>query len=157
MGKKASVVLSLVVFFAFGFFISSADGGEQVKSDVVSVRVEQQYDVVRPGGESALAMHFKLDKDWHFYASAATAPGGMNLKLKASGGESIIFSEQVFLPQFLDHFPHVDIHVGNLPIIGAFGKFFPEGRGRIIRKVRIKEVNPEEKFLSRIFIDPIRK
>jgi thiol:disulfide interchange protein DsbD len=43
-----------------------------------------------------LAVHFKLKKDWHFYASAETAPGGMNLKLSPSSEKYINFSEPIF-------------------------------------------------------------
>jgi thiol:disulfide interchange protein DsbD len=43
-----------------------------------------------------LAVHFKLKKDWHFYASAQTAPGGMNLKLAPSSEKLISFSEPIF-------------------------------------------------------------
>jgi thiol:disulfide interchange protein len=53
---------------------------EKRKVDVVTFWAEQQFDVVAPGGKGAVAIHFELEKDWHFYASAGTAPGGMNLK-----------------------------------------------------------------------------
>ena len=77
--------------------LSVVERVESVKTDVVAISVEQQYQAVRPGGASALAIHFKLDKDWHFYASAKTAPGQVNLKIKPSAdGGYINFSEPVF-------------------------------------------------------------
>lgn len=70
--------------------------GDVVESDIVIISVEQQYDEVNPGAESALAVHFELKKDWHFYASAKTAPSGMNLKVKPSFPGYINFSEPIF-------------------------------------------------------------
>jgi thiol:disulfide interchange protein len=54
---------------------------EKRKVDVVTFQAEQQFDVMAPGGKGAVAIHFELEKDWHFYASADSAPGGMNIKL----------------------------------------------------------------------------
>jgi len=59
----------------------SVQAQEKRKVDVVTFHAEQQFDVVAPGGKGAVAIHFELEKDWHFYASADSAPGGMNLKL----------------------------------------------------------------------------
>ena len=65
-------------------------------SDIVTISVERQYKVVQPGSKSALAVHFELEKDWHFYASAETAPGQMNLKFNPSAEDGIIFSQPIF-------------------------------------------------------------
>jgi len=67
-----------------------------VKVDVVTISVEKQFDVVKPGAQSALAVHFTLEKNWHFYASGETAPGEMNLKVMPSADKYIIFSELIF-------------------------------------------------------------
>ncbi|MFQ6034896.1 MAG: cytochrome c biogenesis protein CcdA [Sedimentisphaerales bacterium] len=69
-----------------------------ISIDIVTISVEQQYEVVRPGTESALAIHFEPKEDWHFYASPETAPGGMNLKIKPSAPQTITFSEPMFPP-----------------------------------------------------------
>ncbi len=96
MREKAVVIWLLVLFFAVISF-AAAPAGSIIKSDVVTISVEKQHEVVEPGSKSALAVHFEPKEDWHFYASAATAPGGMNLKLKPSAEEYYInFSEPIF-------------------------------------------------------------
>ena len=95
MQKKAAVILCLILFFAINGLAAPPDSGV-IKTDVVTISVEQQYEVVEPGSKSALAVHFKLKKDWHFYASAETAPGGMNLKLTPSSEKFTSFSEPIF-------------------------------------------------------------
>ncbi len=95
MREKAAVILCLILFFAINGLAAPPDSGV-IKTDVVTISVEQQYEVVEPGSKSALAVHFKLKKDWHFYASAETAPGGMNLKLTPSSEKFISFSEPIF-------------------------------------------------------------
>jgi len=96
MWKKAAVILCLIFIFAVNGLAILPPAGV-IKTDVVTISVEQQYKQVRPGSKSALAIHFELKKDWHFYASAETAPGKMNLKLKPSAEEDYIsFSEPIF-------------------------------------------------------------
>ena len=68
----------------------------KISTEVVTVSIEQQYPRVRPDSNSALAVHFELKKDWHFYASAENAPGGMNLKLKPAAEKHINFAAAVF-------------------------------------------------------------
>jgi thiol:disulfide interchange protein len=95
MREKAVVILWLVLIFAAGGLAEAA--GSVVRSDVVTISVESQHEIVRPGSKSALAVHFEPKEDWHFYASAATAPGGMNLKLKPSAeADYISFSKPIF-------------------------------------------------------------
>jgi thiol:disulfide interchange protein len=95
MREKSAVILCLILFFAINGLAASPDSGV-IKTDVVTISVEQQYEVVKPDSKSALAVHFKLKKDWHFYASAETAPGGVNLKLASSSEKFISFSEPIF-------------------------------------------------------------
>jgi thiol:disulfide interchange protein len=95
MREKAAIILCLILFFAINGLAAPPDSGV-IKTDVVTISVEQQYEVVEPGSKSALAVHFKLKKDWHFYASAETAPGGMNLKLTPSSEKFTSFSEPIF-------------------------------------------------------------
>ena len=75
---------------------SLAAAADVVKTDVVTVTVRQQYQAVRPGTTSALALNFELTQGWHFYASADTAPGGMNLKIKPVAQGYISFAEPLF-------------------------------------------------------------
>ena len=103
MCGKAAVILGLILVFTVDGFTLQAPAnftrhtyGGLIKTDIVTVSVKQQYGSVRPGSKSALAVHFKLAKDWHFYASAKTAPGGTNLKLKPSSETFISFSEPIF-------------------------------------------------------------
>ena len=51
------------------------------KVDVVTFWAQQQFDTLPPAGKGAIAVHFELENDWHFYASD-DAPGGMNLKIE---------------------------------------------------------------------------
>ena len=95
MRKKAAVILWSVLFFAVNALaIPTPDS--VIKTDVVTISLEQQYDVVQPGSKSALAIHFELKKDWHFYASAKITQGQMNLKIKPSAEKLINFSEPIF-------------------------------------------------------------
>ena len=85
---KYFVFLQLFLVCALSSFAAPVD-------EVVKISIEQQYDQVRPGGKSALAVHFELDEDWHFYASAKSAPGGMNLKVVPAAEKLITFAEPV--------------------------------------------------------------
>jgi thiol:disulfide interchange protein len=130
MQEKAAVILSLILIFAAdGLAVSSAGG--VIKTDVVNISLEKQHEVVGPNSRSALAVHFELKKDWHFYASAETAPGEMNLKLKPSAEKDFIsFSEPIF-PQ-----PHLyfdkslnktlEVFSGNFTVFLPFGVSEPD-------------------------------
>jgi len=97
MRKKTVVILCLILISTADSFAAPPQSSSVIKTDVVTISVEQQYEVVEPGGRSALAVHFELKEDWHFYASSETAPGGVNLKLKPSAEEDYIgFSEPIF-------------------------------------------------------------
>ena len=93
--KIAVILLSVLIFAANSFAAPPRDS--VIKADIVTISVEKQHNIVKPNSNSALALHFEVEKDWHFYASAQTAPGGMNLKIKPSAdGNSINFSEPIF-------------------------------------------------------------
>jgi thiol:disulfide interchange protein len=97
--REKAIVLYLILFLLVGAVSAAAPTGT-VKTDIVTISVEKQHDVVKPNNESALAVHFQLAEDWHFYASQKTAPGGANLKIKPFAGKLIIFSAPIFpLPQ----------------------------------------------------------
>jgi len=95
MRERAAVILCLILISAVNGF-AVPPPGSVIETDTVTISVEKQYEVVEPNSRSALAVHFELKKDWHFYASAKTAPGGMNLKLKPSFPSYINFSEPIF-------------------------------------------------------------
>ena len=95
MRKKVAVIVWLVLILCVnGSAVSPSPS--VIKGDVVTISVEQQYEAVQPGSKSVLAVHFELEKDWHFYASAKTAPGGMNLKIRPSAGKYVSFGEPIF-------------------------------------------------------------
>ena len=102
MREKAAVILCLVLIFAVNG-LAGPPPGSVIKTDTVTISVEKQHEVVEPNSRSALAVHFELKKNWHFYASAKTAPGGMNLKIKPSVETFITFSEPIlFLTRSLN-------------------------------------------------------
>ena len=94
MRKKTTVILWSILIFAVNGFAAPPAG--IIKTDIATISVEQQYEAVQPGGKSVLAIRFEAAKDWHFYASAETAPGGMNLKLEPSAEKFVTFSEPIF-------------------------------------------------------------
>jgi thiol:disulfide interchange protein len=96
MREKAACFLFLILASAVNVSVASADS--VINSDVVTISIEQQYETVAPDSNSALAFHFEMKKSWHFYASAETAPGGMNLKIKPSveTKDVITFSQPIF-------------------------------------------------------------
>ncbi len=95
MRKKTAVILYLILILPVGA-VSAAVPAGTIKTDIVTISVEQQHDFVNPYSSSALAVHFQLKKDWYFYASEKTAPGNANLKLKPSTGEVISFYAPIF-------------------------------------------------------------
>ena len=98
MREKAAVILCLVLIFAVNG-LAGPPPGSVIKTDTVTISVEKQHEVVEPNSRSALAVHFELKKNWHFYASAKTAPGGMNLKLEPFAEEDYISFSEPILPQ----------------------------------------------------------
>jgi thiol:disulfide interchange protein len=88
----------VAVFIVLATCAAAEQNAERRKVDVVSFWAEQQFNEVAPGSKSAIAVHFELEKDWHFYASADNAPGGMNLKLEPNeqGSRVLAFSKLIF-------------------------------------------------------------
>ncbi len=101
--KKPKVKITVAVFLLSFFLAQAANAADQqpqprpesIKIDIVSISIQQQYEVLRPGQSSALAIRFVLKEDWHFYASAKTAPGQMNLKIRTEA-EGLNFQEPIF-------------------------------------------------------------
>ena len=78
---------------------------DKIKDEFAQVELLFQYDAVKPDSNSAIQIKFNLEKDWHFYADAKTAPQGMSLKITPQG-KGLIFSEPVF-PQSQIYFDKV--------------------------------------------------
>jgi len=99
MWKKVAVILCSIFILVVNGLAAPAPANI-IKTDIVTISIEKQHEVVEPNSRSALAIHFELKKDWHFYASAQSAPGGMNLKIKPSldAKDVISFSEPIFPP-----------------------------------------------------------
>jgi len=93
---KPVLFRTAVILVLCGVVFARLDSQGHFKHYVFETFLEQQHEEVRPGGESALAVHFSLKQDWHFYASKRTAPGGMNLKIKPSPNQLVSFSPAIF-------------------------------------------------------------
>lgn len=94
MRNRALIVFSSLLLFAC--LAEAAEQADTVKTDTVTISAEQQYDNVLPGGESALAIHFKLKKNWHFYASQESAPAGTVLKVTPETADGVVFKKPIF-------------------------------------------------------------
>ncbi len=96
MRIKITSILSL--FLLMTACAVASETPQRQKINVVTFWAEQQFDAVSPAGKSAIAVHFELEKEWHFYASADNAPGGMNLKLEPNeqGTKLLSFGKQIF-------------------------------------------------------------
>ncbi len=66
----------------------------QAETDLGTAAVSAQFDSIRPGADSALAVRFELAKDWHFYADSKTAPGQMSLTVDPNA-RGLTFAEPV--------------------------------------------------------------
>ena len=104
MQKKTTAILWIFCALAANVYakdeVATGKNSEAlsiISTDIATISIEQQHDFVNPNSNSALAVHFQLKENWHFYASTETAPGGMNLKLKPSLDKNFInFSEPIF-------------------------------------------------------------
>jgi thiol:disulfide interchange protein len=95
MRKKAGIIVFIFLLFVAESYAAS-ESPDVIKTETVTISVEQQYGSVRPGGKSALALRFEAKEGWHLYASEETAPGGVNLKIRPAGPDYIIFGEAIF-------------------------------------------------------------
>jgi len=118
------VLAMLFVLISAGLAV--AQTAEKEKVDVVTFWAEQQYDAAAPGGKSAIAVHFELEKNWHFYASPDTAPGGMNLKLDPNQGQSRVLKfDKPLWPKSEPYFDEslgkkLDVFSGNFTVYLPF-------------------------------------
>jgi thiol:disulfide interchange protein len=97
MKQKVAFFFITLSVFSFAVFLPEVRASERIIAEHVTVSINRQFPAVRPQSSSALALSFETEKDWHFYASAKTAPGGANLKVKASSKNDFLrFSEPLF-------------------------------------------------------------
>ncbi len=101
MSKKVTAALSLLSCFVLVWVLSpqavnAADKQANVfEYDMFKITIGPQHKKIEPGGELALVLQFELEKDWYFYASKKTAPGGMNLKVIPTAQNAIRFSSPI--------------------------------------------------------------
>jgi len=93
--RMALAVIIGVLLLPAAVTYGQARGARVAYDDVVQIEADLQHDLVRPAAESVIALHFTVKDTWHFYADAATAPGGMELKIKPQA-EGVTFGEPVF-------------------------------------------------------------
>ena len=98
--KIACILWTLSISLSLGPSLALAANTAQNKAnlfkhDIFTVSIRLQHQESHPD-RWALAFHFDLGKDWHFYASEKTAPGGMNLNVRPISQKFIKFSA----PQF---------------------------------------------------------
>jgi thiol:disulfide interchange protein len=121
--RTVVVLLSCLLLSTISFAEQSL---QKRKIDVVTFWAQQQYDNVPPAGKAAVAVHFDLEKDWHFYASADTAPAGMNLKIEPNEqGETqfLKFAQPIWPKSEKFYDPALDV---NLDVFsGQFTVYLP--------------------------------
>lgn len=97
--SKVKIFASIILLILTAGFLQAEDL-PTLKTDTVNIAVQPQHNILTAAMDSALAVRFNMADDWHFYASADTAPGGMNLKITAVSEADIEFKEPIFpIPQ----------------------------------------------------------
>jgi thiol:disulfide interchange protein DsbD len=98
-GMRTQTVLSiLAVFLSFGVSAFAAEPNNIPNistAELVKFTVENQYDAIAPGTKTAVAVHFDVNKDWHFYSSKETAPGGVSLTIEPNNAEFFTFEPPI--------------------------------------------------------------
>jgi len=101
MKKTILTMTMLTVAIAIGP-VFGQDQKADYHDDIVSISLAQQYDTVKPGSDSMIAVNFDAAKDWHFYADAKTAPGKMNLKITPQA-DAVTFGQPI-LPASVSYY-----------------------------------------------------
>jgi len=101
MGQRTAAWLSAIILLLIGLAVAqgatdTAGFVDSIETELVTVSVEQQHAQVAPNSKSALAIHFDLKSEWHFYADRQTAPGGQNLKVRPSAPGQVSFSKPIY-------------------------------------------------------------
>ena len=98
-GMCTQTVLSiLAVFLSFGVSAFAAEPNSVpsiTTTELVKFTVENQYNAIAPGTKTAVAIHFDVDKNWHFYSDKATAPGGVSLTIEPNNAEFFTFEPPI--------------------------------------------------------------
>jgi thiol:disulfide interchange protein len=92
----------VIVFLASGLLAFAAEPNDTTNisnADLVKFTVENQHDKSRSGGRSAIAIHFNVDKNWHFYADKATAPGGVSLQFQFQQQSNVVNFGKPIIPK----------------------------------------------------------
>ncbi|TFG49428.1 MAG: DUF255 domain-containing protein [Candidatus Brocadiia bacterium] len=98
MRGKTSLLFVFTIIVSVLFFAGESVGDTGINNEFVTITLEQQYDQVKPGGKSAVAVHFEMKDNWHFYASPVNPPGGLNLKFEMLPADNITLAQPVFPP-----------------------------------------------------------
>ena len=98
--KFTSLLLSAVVLSITQFTFANESNVFTSKDNLFKITVENQHTSVSPGAKSALALHFEIQNDWHFYATDKNAPG---MKLRITPKAKQIIFEQAVFPAFEEY------------------------------------------------------
>lgn len=93
MRKKILIPVLFTVFLAAVPAVAQ-ENPSLAETDLGTAAVVAQFDSIRPGADSAVAVKFELAKNWHFYADRQTAPGQMSLSFKPQA-PGLTFGEPV--------------------------------------------------------------
>ena len=88
-------ILAISLWFGVSTFAVESNSMPDPSSGLFKFTVENQYDTIAPGAKTAVAIHFDVNKDWHFYSDKATAPGGVSLTIEPNSSEFFTFEPPI--------------------------------------------------------------
>lgn len=94
--KASKNKIPVVTIFLAGLVVLLANCCYAQVDEVAAVSAELQHKELKPGITSAVVIKFKLEKDWHFYASGNNTPEDTVLKVGAVSDDKIRFSEVIY-------------------------------------------------------------
>lgn len=116
--KIRHIVLLFVLLFSQVVF-----SAQSVSTETVSIALQTQYDSVKPGTTSAIAINFKCVGDWHYYATTRNLDTpDSKISIKASSDSDIKLYAPVF-PEYteLDFYgAMLDVYGGNFTVYIPF-------------------------------------
>ncbi|OHB53487.1 MAG: hypothetical protein A2Y07_00340 [Planctomycetes bacterium GWF2_50_10] len=120
MLKRVFAITIALVSSAMAFDLTNPNNSN---TQLVKLTIEKQYDVVRPGSESLIAVQFDIDRDWHFYASKEDAPGGAALSIEPNAPAMFNFAPAIFPAgqEYNDPITQVKTHI----LTGKFTAYIP--------------------------------
>jgi hypothetical protein len=89
-----TILSILVILFLLGVSAFAAEPNSAPNiptAELVKFTVENQHDTISPGTKTAVAIHFDVNKDWHFYSNKKTAPGGVSLAIEPNASDLFLF------------------------------------------------------------------